>query len=68
MCGIAGMISYSEDMREELAVCGMMQKAMLRRGPDQKGIILFRDAALVHTRLSVIDIEGGRQPMTAVEG
>lgn len=64
MCGIAGIISFKEDMREELAVCGLMQKALLRRGPDQRGIVLTRNAALVHTRLAVIDIERGRQPMT----
>lgn len=64
MCGIAGIISFKEDMREELTVCGLMQKALLRRGPDQRGIVLTRNAALVHTRLAVIDIERGRQPMT----
>lgn len=68
MCGIAGMISFREDMREKAAVCGLMQKALIRRGPDQRGIILSRDAALVHTRLAVIDIEGGRQPMTVNMG
>lgn len=68
MCGIAGIISFKEDMREQLAVSGLMQKALLRRGPDQRGIILTPDAALVHTRLAVIDIEGGRQPMTLSMG
>lgn len=64
MCGIAGMISFREDMREEAAVCGRMQKAMHRRGPDQRGIFLSRNAAFIHTRLAVIDIDGGRQPMS----
>ena len=64
MCGIAGVISFKSDMRGELVKCGLMQKALLRRGPDQRGIFLSSEAALVHTRLAVIDIEGGRQPMT----
>ncbi|MBR5513220.1 MAG: asparagine synthase (glutamine-hydrolyzing) [Ruminococcus sp.] len=69
MCGIAGMISFKEDMRETAEICSRMQKALLRRGPDQRGVFLSRNAALVHTRLAVIDIEGGRQPMTvAAEG
>lgn len=68
MCGIAGAISFIEDMREEMKVYEQMQKAMLRRGPDQRGIVLKREAALIHTRLAVIDISGGRQPMTYSDG
>ncbi|MBQ9899265.1 MAG: asparagine synthase (glutamine-hydrolyzing) [Ruminococcus sp.] len=67
MCGIAGVISFREDMREEMKNCQEMQRALLRRGPDQRGIVLTREAALVHTRLAVIDISGGRQPMTCAE-
>ena len=68
MCGIAGVISFKEDMRAEAAACEKMQLAMLHRGPDQKGICLYPEAALVHTRLAVIDINGGRQPMTCTIG
>ena len=64
MCGIAGVISFRDDMRGELKSCELIQKALLRRGPDQRGIFLSHEAALVHTRLAVIDISGGRQPMT----
>lgn len=68
MCGIAGVISFKDDMRGEVKSCELMQKALLRRGPDQRGIFLAREAAFVHTRLAVIDISGGRQPMTANVG
>lgn len=64
MCGIAGAISFTEDMRGDMRIYDNMQRALLRRGPDQKGIVLFREAALIHTRLAVIDISGGRQPMS----
>lgn len=64
MCGIAGLISFKEDMRGKAGICSNMQRAMLRRGPDQRGVFLSPEAALAHTRLAVIDIEGGRQPMT----
>lgn len=63
MCGIAGAISFVDDMREEMKICENMQKALLRRGPDQRGIVLTENAALIHTRLAVIDIQNGRQPM-----
>lgn len=65
MCGIAGVISFKDDMRGEVKSCELMQKALLRRGPDQRGIFLAKEVAFVHTRLAVIDISGGRQPMTA---
>lgn len=64
MCGIAGAISFTEDMRGDMKIYEKMQKAMIRRGPDQRGIVLTREAALIHTRLAVIDIAGGRQPMS----
>ncbi|WP_295081807.1 asparagine synthase (glutamine-hydrolyzing) [Ruminococcus sp.] len=64
MCGIAGAISFIEDMREDMKVYENMQRALLRRGPDQRGMLLAKEAALIHTRLAVIDINGGRQPMS----
>lgn len=68
MCGIAGVISFRDDMRGEMKSCELMQKALLRRGPDQRGIFLSKETAFVHTRLAVIDISGGRQPMTVTVG
>lgn len=64
MCGIAGAISFAEDMREDMKIYEDMQRALLRRGPDQHGMTLYREAALIHTRLAVIDTDGGRQPMS----
>ncbi len=64
MCGIAGAVSFIEDMREDMKIYEKMQHALLRRGPDQRGMVLKRQAALIHTRLAVIDIDGGRQPMS----
>ena len=64
MCGIAGAISFIEDMREDMKVYENMQRALLKRGPDQRGMLLAKEAALIHTRLAVIDINGGRQPMS----
>lgn len=64
MCGIAGAISFIEDMRNGVGVYERMQSRLLRRGPDQRGMYITPEAALIHARLAVIDIEGGRQPMT----
>lgn len=59
MCGIAGMIGKIPSRQ----VLEQMQNTMRRRGPDQEGIWIDRATALLHDRLAVIDIEGGKQPM-----
>ena len=60
MCGIAGILGPSPS-KEAL---GRMARAIVHRGPDEQG--LFRDdrIGLVHTRLSIIDLASGQQPMT----
>ncbi|MBR6671273.1 MAG: asparagine synthetase B, partial [Ruminococcus sp.] len=68
MCGIAGIVGFEADMREEMKICENMQKTLLRRGPDQRGIVLTENVALIHTRLAVIDVVNGRQPMKFIMG
>ena len=63
MCGIAGVIAYEENLHDTERICRRMQEAIARRGPDQQGMLLTEHAALIHTRLSIIDPENGRQPM-----
>ena len=41
---------------------------MHRRGPDDHGVFSDGTVTLLHSRLSVIDPAGGRQPMTCVFG
>jgi asparagine synthase (glutamine-hydrolysing) len=63
MCGIAGMFDENAARVEYIPIFASMQAALGRRGPDQKGIFVSGAAALVHTRLSVVDLENGGQPM-----
>ncbi|MDR0294275.1 MAG: asparagine synthase (glutamine-hydrolyzing) [Oscillospiraceae bacterium] len=63
MCGIAGVIGWEEPLEKKTAVFEAMQAALRRRGPDQKGMYIDSPAALIHTRLSVVDPENGAQPM-----
>ena len=65
MCSIAGFINYKADLRAQADALTPMASAMISRGPDQKGAYITENAALFHNRLCVIDIENGRQPMTA---
>lgn len=63
MCSIAGKINLQQDLRGENGTFLRIQNTLLKRGPDDKGIITEEHASLIHTRLAVIDIENGKQPM-----
>ncbi|MDI1476207.1 asparagine synthase (glutamine-hydrolyzing) [Polyangium sp. y55x31] len=67
MCGIAGWVDYERDLTQERDVAQRMTATMAKRGPDAEGLWLSPRAALGHRRLSIIDLEGGRQPMIAAE-
>lgn len=59
MCAIAGILGlqYNESVIQN------MLRSMARRGPDSNGVALFAGGCLLHTRLAIIDPEGGQQPM-----
>lgn len=63
MCGIAGVIELGAHPTDSSTYI-RMKNALSRRGPDQSGIYYGSGAALIHTRLCVVDIENGIQPMT----
>jgi asparagine synthase (glutamine-hydrolysing) len=62
MCGIAGILSRGGEpaSREALA---RMASALSHRGPDERGMYRDRFVGLAHTRLSIIDLATGQQPM-----
>ena len=68
MCGITGMIHLEQDLRQQEALLRRMQDTLRRRGPDQEGIFLSPRCAMAHTRLAVIDVDRGRQPMEITAG
>lgn len=68
MCGIAGWLDNDIDFYEKQDVLQNMQSTLKRRGPDENGIKIYQGAALIHSRLAVIDIENGKQPMTVQAG
>lgn len=63
MCGIAGAVNSG--IPYEVLV--RMIHALKHRGPDNDGIYLNGETALVHTRLAVIDVQNGTQPMVSTE-
>lgn len=65
MCGICGFTGASEhDLPTLKAMCDIMA----HRGPDGEGQYLDEGIALGHRRLSLIDLEGGNQPMVRATG
>lgn len=63
MCGIAGWVSFERDLRQERQTALGMTRTMICRGPDDEGLWIDQHVALGHRRLSIIDLENGRQPM-----
>jgi len=60
MCGICGVRS---DKWNALHSTQLMVDALRHRGPDDHGVFVSGDIALGHTRLSIIDLAGGHQPI-----
>jgi asparagine synthase (glutamine-hydrolysing) len=63
MCGICGYIGIVEDSLLE-----SMTAALSHRGPDSAGYFRADGAGLGHRRLSIIDVEGGQQPIENEDG
>ncbi|MET8978087.1 asparagine synthase (glutamine-hydrolyzing) [Streptomyces sp. NPDC004539] len=64
MCGIAGWVSYGRELADEGAVLDAMTETMACRGPDDRGVWAEGHVGLGHRRLAIIDLPGGRQPMS----
>lgn len=63
MCGIAGFVGAGD--RETLA---RMTAVLAHRGPDDSGLWDNGTVFLGHRRLSIVDLEGGHQPMATADG
>ncbi|MSR76727.1 MAG: asparagine synthase (glutamine-hydrolyzing) [Candidatus Omnitrophica bacterium] len=63
MCGICGIVSHQSDQLPERLPLERMIRVLKHRGPDEENIFLASGVGLGHQRLSVIDIETGKQPM-----
>jgi asparagine synthase (glutamine-hydrolysing) len=63
MCGIAGSIGV-----RDVETVERMLDALPHRGPNDRGIHINGDAVFGHTRLSIVDVAGGHQPILANGG
>ncbi|MFO7557312.1 MAG: asparagine synthase B [Desulfobacterales bacterium] len=63
MCGIAGCFGA-----KDVKTVNRMLDSLKHRGPDDRGIHINENSVLGHTRLSIVDVATGRQPITADGG
>ena len=58
MCGIAGCFGG-----QDIDTVNRMLDALPHRGPNDRGIYTFNHTVLGHTRLSIVDVVKGHQPI-----
>lgn len=64
MCGICGQFDFFGRNSIASDDVGQMTDALVHRGPDDEGFYVDRNIGLGFRRLSIIDLQGGHQPMT----
>ena len=68
MCGIAGAIDLNGRREFSASRLLAMTRAIAHRGPDDEQIHLEPGVALGARRLSIVDLAGGRQPISNEDG
>jgi asparagine synthase (glutamine-hydrolysing) len=62
MCGIVGVVSHRAP--PDISIACAMRESITHRGPDDAGLESIDDACVLGVRrLSILDLEGGHQPM-----
>ena len=68
MCGIAGVFEYEDRRKSDRNVLFDMLAAIQHRGPDDRGVLFAGSLAMGMQRLSIIDLAGGKQPISNEDG
>jgi asparagine synthase (glutamine-hydrolysing) len=63
MCGIVGLVSFEASPDRAHDIVSGMAERIRHRGPDGGGVVAHRDATLGMTRLAIVDVVHGHQPM-----
>ncbi len=63
MCGICGIYNVRSGEPVDPALVTRMNDTLIHRGPDDQGVFVDGPIGLGHRRLSIIDLEGGHQPI-----
>lgn len=68
MCGICGIAVTSDGPRISSEILTGMCRQLVHRGPDDEGFYVDDNVGLGNRRLSIIDVEGGHQPLANEDG
>lgn len=68
MCGIAGIYQPEGFLSDPETLLNKMLSCIRHRGPDESGMYIETQAALGSVRLSIIDLQTGRQPISSQDG
>lgn len=69
MCGIVGILAFTEEGKKYLDKIDDAVKSLRHRGPDGSGVFRHGNVALGHTRLAIIDTsDAAAQPFTSSDG
>ncbi|HEV8396071.1 MAG TPA: asparagine synthase (glutamine-hydrolyzing) [Vicinamibacterales bacterium] len=68
MCGIAGIVARDPGVRVNEDRLARMRDALRHRGPDGSGLRVDGPVGLAHTRLAIVDVARGEQPMSNEAG
>lgn len=68
MCGIFGVVNFTGMLQYTEDSIRTACNKIVHRGPDESGYYSEPGVALCHRRLSIIDISGGKQPMSTEDG
>ncbi len=63
MCGITGLVDLRSERQVSEQLLRAMNDSLFHRGPDGEGFHLEPGVGFGHRRLSIIDLEGGKQPL-----
>lgn len=63
MCGISALYRFTKVSKQDVLTLRKMNQEMHYRGPDGEGYWNNDTCALAHTRLSIIGLENGAQPL-----
>jgi asparagine synthase (glutamine-hydrolysing) len=68
MCGITGVYEYKRQIEVQAELIHKMNETIVHRGPDDEGIYTASGVGLGFRRLSIIDLQGGHQPISNEDG
>jgi len=68
MCGICGQFNFRSGKPADAGIVRRMTSTLTHRGPDDEGYYSSGSLGMGFRRLSIIDLEGGHQPMSDEEG